>query len=152
MEPQALVTNEPGVLVMIMIKANSSNYSDVKRRKDAIGLRVLFRSEMCCTFNKRNMHTNLPPFFDPTKSWEVYTAESRNSLVFQLFVSLSLTHGHGNMLLDTVKLLQRNSCLYPVHTKQIACWQCWNNITSLALSIVKLSRLCLKALNSCKIF
>jgi hypothetical protein len=39
-------------------------------------------------------------------------------------------------------LLQSASRLHPVHITVFACWQCWNNPTSLTLRSVKLSRLC----------
>jgi hypothetical protein len=40
-------------------------------------------------------------------------------------------------------LLQSASCLYPMNSTWMACWQCWNNITSLTPNCVKLSCLCL---------
>jgi hypothetical protein len=40
-------------------------------------------------------------------------------------------------------LVQSASCLYPMHSTWMACWHCWNNITSLTPNCVKLSCLCL---------
>jgi hypothetical protein len=52
--------------------------------------------------------------FDPTKSWEIYTAESGSCLVFQFFSSLSLTHGHRKeMRLNVERSLMSNSPAQP---------------------------------------
>jgi hypothetical protein len=51
-------------------------------------------------------------------------------------------HGHNTHVTWHWGLLQNVSCLYPVHSTWMAGWQCWNIITSLTLSSVKLSRLC----------
>jgi hypothetical protein len=104
-------------------------------------------STICCICRPHNEEVKWWQYlaFWPDKAREIYTAENGNSLVFQHFLTRHslVTHSWTQKQVTWHScLLQSASYLYPVHTKWMACRQCWNNITSLALSSVKLSWLC----------
>jgi hypothetical protein len=91
---------------------------------------------------KRRNHTRIYlPFWPVKVTWEIYSAECGNSLVLQFFLACHLFMD-TKMSLDTQVCFRvppvYTPCLYP----WMAYWKCWNNITSLTLSSVKLSWLC----------
>jgi hypothetical protein len=107
--------------------------------------------------NKKNPHTDpiyLPFWLDKVlrdvrrtslwkSCWEIYTADSGSILVFQLFL---VCHSLMDTKICYLTLRFASELLLSVsraqHLNWMACWHCWNSITSLTLSSVKLSWLC----------
>jgi hypothetical protein len=73
---------------------------------------AMSKSNSSCPIKQRNAHMNLPPFLTRQSDDRFTLLRVAASLAFQLF-SLSLTHGHKNMLLGT-QIRFASKCLLSV--------------------------------------